>query len=258
MRSTGWESKNPTLFWVSIFLLMCLTCSMSFNFFQYFYLKTHCGGFNKMRPGNIEHVREMERQELERLRSFKESISRGDTGQGSSKDVKEGKQQGSGKSQDEDANGDGPQKGAQSRSDSGNSGESAPSKQGKIANAVVKSTTAKSIASRQASNEKPGQWINSTEPNQKILLDVGANCGEWIQQYRPGMVLVFCACLTEHFQFLVSCAFNEDISKHSLKKTVEICLVTRNLIHGTKCQKRFAECMHVSTCDKLCAAKKKA
>jgi hypothetical protein len=170
MRSTGWESKNPTLFWVSIFLLMCLTASMSFNFFQYFYLKTHCGGFNKMGPTarNIDHAREWERQELEKLRSFKESISRGNAEQGSSK---EGKLQGSDKSQGEDANRDSPQK--RSPSDSVNSGESAPSKQDKIANAVVKST--KSTAS---SNEKPGQWINSTEPNQKILLDVGANCGE--------------------------------------------------------------------------------
>jgi hypothetical protein len=184
MRSTGWESKNPTLFWLTIFLLMCLTASMSFNFFQYFYYKAHCGHLSNRLDSamsrNIDHVRDLERQELGRQRDHGAHGSHS----ASVHSVNEG-------AMNEGRHPEGNRKSHTNGQDSNSeelSGRTAlPSTQSPLAKQERLSDAVEKLMpqslSKQTSPEKPGQWINSTEQNQKILLDVGANCGMFVRNH---------------------------------------------------------------------------
>jgi len=162
MKPTGWEQKSPKLFWVTIVLLMALTSSVTLNFWQHL----HCSGVKDLRRREAAitqayAVAAINKEASAGLSTLGATVKEALTLKPASKLAAESKRD----AMAVDAGGDG---NAASDSGGGQSSSSSPSFKARRDEAGSRNSAYAAVK---------WQWQNNTEPNKKILLDLGANCG---------------------------------------------------------------------------------
>lgn len=165
MKPTGWEQRSPTLFWVTIILLMALTSSVTLNFF----LHMTCGRSvaHPMGIGGVKNaISQALREAADRLPAVKNAIVSNAPLPGR-KPVKKDPEVGAGAV--------GVDRGESLRgTSSGGGADSGQLERGGVQAEVTSSVSAEGNSAYAAVK---WQWQNTTGENKKVLIDLGANCG---------------------------------------------------------------------------------
>jgi hypothetical protein len=168
MKPTGWEQKSPKLFWVTIVLLMALTSSVTLNFWQHL----HCSGIKDLRRREAAitqayAVAAIHKEASAGLPTLGTTVKEALMLKPASKLAAESK----GDAVAVGGGGDG-----NAASDSGG-GQSSSSSSSSSSSPSIKARMDEAGVGNPAYAAVKWQWQNNTEPNKKILLDLGANCG---------------------------------------------------------------------------------